>query len=422
MSHLEQRRAAIAQAWNLTDELVLVGAGEPPLMPGTDQPYGFMAHPEFRYLAGSDGPDEVLAFDPDEGWTLFVPVPTEQDQVWHGGHAPSGLPLQELDAWIAARPGRSFAQLGCKVDGVEAEDALGERVRAAVTAARRVKDADEQTHLQAAAQATRRGFLAAMKEARAGLTERQVEVELESAFARAGSARPAFDSIVATGSNAAVLHLAPTGRTLEAGDLLLIDAGAEAHGYASDCTRTWVVGGRPNPEQTDLHQLVLEVQQAAIAKCVPGKEYREIHMEAAEQMTRGLIDFGLLRGKPDSLVERDAHALFWPHGIGHLIGLAVHDAGGYLDGRRPSPRPGLKWLRADLPLEAGHALTIEPGLYFIPTLLENEKTRDAYRDAVDWIRVDSLLDFGGIRIEDTLLVTESDPEVLTRGIPHGIVV
>ena len=120
-------------------------------------------------------------------------------------------------------------------------------------------------------------------------------------------------------------------------------------------------------------------------------------------------------------MERDAHALFFPHGLGHMLGLATHDAGGCLAGRSPSDRFGLKWLRADLPLEPGYVVTIEPGIYFIRALLQDPGRRATFRDAVDWAKVDTLLDFGGIRIEDDVLVTEGAPEVvLTGAIPSSL--
>ena len=421
MTEIEARRDAIAALWDLDAEIVLIAAGDSQPIPGTDQFHGFRAHPEHRYLTDSEHPGDVLAFDPKAGWTHFMPQLSADDLVWYGGHQRAGTPLDELDAWLDARRGRPLAELGCARNGVDADEELTARLRTALEGARRVKDGVEQALLRAAADATRFGFLAAMKEARPGLTERQIQIELEAGFFRAGATRTAFDSVVASGPNAAVLHFSPTARPMDAGDLVLIDAGAEVGGYACDCTRTFVVG-RPSPEQTDLHQLVREVQEAAVAKCVPGKEYKDIHLEATARFAQGLKDFGLLKGKVDALLERDAVALFFPHGIGHLIGLAIHDTGGFAAGRTGSDAPGLRWLRADLPLEAGIAITIEPGLYFIPALLENPETRDSYRDIVDWLRVDALLRFGGIRVEDTVLVTDGEPEVLTKDIPKGIVV
>ncbi|MHC4960490.1 MAG: aminopeptidase P N-terminal domain-containing protein [Planctomycetota bacterium] len=422
--YLQERRDRVSGAWALDDECVLVGAGGRLPLPGSDQFFEFRCHPEFQYLADSDVCDGVLAFDPAEGWTLFVPVPDEDEQVWHGVSSgpTSGRPLAELPDWIARRRGRTFASLGCAARGADFDPDLSVRLRGRVTAARRVKDGEEQRRLRAAADATRAGFLTAFREARAGLSERALEIEMEAAFLRAGGRRSAFDSIVAGGRHAAVLHFEPTDRALEAGEFVLIDAGAEAAGYASDCTRTFVVGGRPSPEQTDLHALVLAVQEAATKRCVPGAEFKQINIDAMLQMAQGLVDIGLLKGRAQPLVERGALALFWPHGLGHLIGLCVHDAGGYAEGRVPDERPGLKWLRADLTLEAGHALTVEPGLYFIDALLDSPANRDAFAADVDWLRADALRRLGGIRIEDSVIVTDDGPEVLTRSIPKGIAV
>ena len=159
------------------------------------------------------------------------------------------------------------------------------------------------------------------------------------------------------------------------------------------------------------------VEKDAIARCVPGAEWREIHLAAALQIAEGLVSLGILVGAPDSLVERDTHAMFFPHGLGHMVGLGVRDASGYLPGRKRSDRPGLNMLRTDLPLEKGYLMTVEPGIYFIPALLQDPALRERHRDAVRWDRVDSLLDFGGIRIEDDVLVTDGTPEVLTSAIP-----
>jgi Xaa-Pro aminopeptidase len=127
-----------------------------------------------------------------------------------------------------------------------------------------------------------------------------------------------------------------------------------------------------------------------------------------------------MRGDPEGLVESDAHALFFPHGLGHMLGLATHDAGGCLAGRTPSDRFGLKWLRADLPLQEDYIVTIEPGIYFIPALLDEPGRRERYRDSVNWDRVDALRGFGGIRIEDDVRVTATGAEVLTAAIPKAL--
>jgi Xaa-Pro aminopeptidase len=129
---------------------------------------------------------------------------------------------------------------------------------------------------------------------------------------------------------------------------------------------------------------------------------------------------GVMRGAPETLVEQDAHTLFYPHGLGHMVGLGVRDASGHLPGRPTDPRPSLRSLRMDLPLAPGYVVTVEPGLYFIPPLLNDTARRERYRDAVNWPLVDTLLEAGGVRIEDNVLVTDGLPEVLTKAIPKEL--
>jgi Xaa-Pro aminopeptidase len=210
----------------------------------------------------------------------------------------------------------------------------------------------------------------------------------------------------------------PTERPFQSGELVLIDAAAEVRRYLCDVTRTFAVTGSFSGFQKEVYDVVLHAEKRAIARCRAGTEYRDVHLGAARDIAEGLVRLGLLRGDVDTLVERDVHALFFPHGIGHMVGFGVRDATGYLPGRQPSPRPGLAALRTDLPLQPGYVLTIEPGIYFVPALLGDSKRRETYRDAVAWDRVDRLMDFGGVRIEDNVLVTAGEPEVLTASIPR----
>jgi Xaa-Pro aminopeptidase len=227
----------------------------------------------------------------------------------------------------------------------------------------------------------------------------------------------AYDTIVGGGANSAVLHFAPTARRFGAGELVLIDAGAQYLGYASDITRTYPVGGRFEPIQRELHTVVHRAEQAGIERCQPGVEWRDVHLTAALVIAEGLVACGILRGSPESLVESEAVWLFFPHGVGHLVGLGVRDAGGTpLPERRHDPKPYPN-LRIDLPLELGMAVTVEPGVYFVPALLEDPEKRRRSRDEVDWGKVDGMLDFGGIRIEDNVLVQADGHEVLTEDVP-----
>jgi Xaa-Pro aminopeptidase len=303
---------------------------------------------------------------------------------------------------------------------VAIDEEASARFSEAVSVLRRTKDDAELGRMRAAADTSVQGHLAAWRLARPGMTERRLQVELEADFFRNGAARTAYGSIVGTGPNGSVLHFAPTNRELRDGDIVLIDAGAEIDGYASDVTRAFPAGARFRGIQRDVYQLVLETQQAAITGAVPGAEYKALHLGASRQIAQGLVDLGILRGDADTLVERDAHALFFPHGLGHMLGLATHDAGGCLAGRERSDRFGLKYLRTDLPLQPGYVVTIEPGIYFIRALLTDPERRQTYADAVNWDRVDTMLDFGGIRIEDDVLITANGPELLSGALPRAL--
>jgi len=422
-SQLQRRRAALARAWNLDDEVVLIGAGDPIHIPGrADLTYPFRAHSEYFYLTDDNGPGGVLAFDPQEGWVHFVPAITEADRLWSG--APDGEldgpTTDDLAGWLAARAGRPLAWLGAAPGdaGGDAERATqrGAELRFALNDARRPKDAVELERMRAAQRATREAFATAVPLLREGVSEREVQIELEAAALRAGGDAMAYDTIIGGGPNSAVLHFLPTPRRFATGELVLIDAGAEVSFYASDITRTYPVGGRLDPEQAELHALVKAAELAAIERCTPGTEWRDVHRTAALTIAEGLVAHGVLRGDPESLVQSGATFLFFPHGVGHMVGLGVRDAAGPLASRRHDPPP-FPNLRIDLPLQTGMTVTVEPGIYFVPALLNAPERRRRHRDEVDWDRVDRLLGFGGIRIEDNVLVTEAEPEVITADVP-----
>jgi Xaa-Pro aminopeptidase len=417
---VEARRRRVAEAWKPAEEVVLIGAGEPlPIPGGADQVYPFLSHSEYFYLTDHECAGAVLAFDPATGWTDFVPEVTEAERVWEGRTAVEGEPLTGLAGWLAARRGRPLAMLGSPLAGVKPDPVRSEELRLALTHARRPKDELEIDRMRRAAAATAAGFAVAREMIRPGVAERQIQIELEAEFRRHGGDRTGFGTIVGTGSNSGVLHFTPTARALRAGDSVLIDAGAEVERYAGDVTRTYSVGAA-TPFFRDLYQVVLAVEERAISRCVANAEFRDLHLAACRELAAGLVSLGILRGSPESLVDQDAHALFFPHGLGHMVGLGVRDASGYLPGRQRSHRPGLKNLRTDLPLLPGYGMTIEPGIYFIPALLNDAQRRERYREAVNWSRVDELLDFGGIRIEDDVLVTAGAPEVLTAAIPKAL--
>ncbi len=416
---LERRRRAAVAAWQLeSGSLVLVGAGAPIHVPGrADRTYPFSAHSEYLYLTDRERPHAVLAFDPDDGWFDFVPRATPVELLWSGAPADDdGIPVEELPAWLGARKGAAVACLGAPIGGVQSDPELEADVRYGLNRVRRVKDEVELERMRAAERATRAGFVRAVELIASGRTERDLRIEIEAEFFRSGADAVAYETIVAGGPNSAVLHFSPTLRPFEAGDLVLIDAGADVRGYACDVTRTYPASGAFTPEQEALHGVVSASCSAAIERCSPGAEWLDVHRAAAAVIAEGLVDFGLLRGEAATLVESGAVSLFFPHGIGHMVGLGIRDAGEVLRGRTGTA-PGLPVIRVDLPLEPGHCVTVEPGVYFVPALLRDEERRRQHRDSVNWDRVDDLLGFGGIRIEHNVLVTEDGRDVLTGDIP-----
>jgi len=417
-----KRRQRLAEALQLSDEILLVGAGEPiPLPEVSDQTYAFRSHAEYFYLTGDNSPGGVVAFDPTDlsrkAWVIFTPEVTEAERMWEGRRRTVGRNLAALEAWLATRRGRTLVNLGATLRGVRSDERLVARIRDQFTHARRSKDETELKLLRQAAKATTRGFCAVRDFVKPGATERDLQIELEATFYRNGADCTGYGTIIGSGSNAAIMHFSPSRRKLRRGDFVLIDAGAEVQRYVIDVTRTYVAGGKPSPFKRDLFQLVLSVEEAAIARCLPSAEWKEIHLKAATEVTAGLIEMKLMHGKTKSLVEQGAHTLFFPHGLGHLVGLGVRDASGRLPGRAKDESEALKNLRMDLPLARGYVTTVEPGVYFIPAILNDPKRRKRYSSCVNWALVDRHLGSGGVRIEDTVLVADGSPKVLTAAIP-----
>jgi Xaa-Pro aminopeptidase len=419
---LDRRRNAAVAEWGLLDEVVLIGAGDPIGVPGRgDRTYPFHAHSEYFYLTDRNRPGGVLAFDPQDGWFDFVAQVTDEERLWSGavGSEAGGVPLGQLPVWLGARRDRSVACLGAAPGApleLVCDAALTDDLRLALDVVRRPKDEVELERMRVAERATSAAFAAAVPVLVDGSTERSVQIALETAALRAGADAMAYDTIVGAGTNSAVLHFMPTARRLNDGDLVLIDAGAEYRGYVSDITRTYPVGGVLSAEQRELHAVVHAAEQAAIERCVHGTEWVDVHLTAAQVIAEGLVAFGLLRGEPSALVESGAVWLFFPHGIGHLVGLGVRDAAGPLRERRDTPTP-IANLRINLPLRPGFVVTVEPGIYFVPAMLEDPERRVQHRDAVNWERVDRLLSFGGIRIEDNVHITPDGHEILTADVP-----
>jgi Xaa-Pro aminopeptidase len=271
--------------------------------------------------------------------------------------------------------------------------------------------------MREAAAASAAGYAKLVSMMRPGISERALQIEMEAEFFRGGADRTGYESIVASGPRSAILHAPATERKLGDGELLLVDAGAQVRRYVIDITRTYAVNGKLSGLQKDLYDVVLKAEENAIRASKVGTWWHEVHLGASRDMVAGLVALGIMRGDPASLVEQEAHTLFFPHGLGHMVGLGVRDASGRLPGDRREIPPMLSTLRTDMPLEPGYALTVEPGIYFVPPLLKNPDKRARYKDAVNWSKVDTLMDFGGIRIEDNLIIRKDGPEVLTQAVP-----
>ncbi|RME20341.1 MAG: M24 family metallopeptidase, partial [Deltaproteobacteria bacterium] len=331
-----------------------------------------------------------------------------------------------LDLLTLASPDRDLTARAAALAGIELRFGDPERAGSpelldAIITMRRRLDPDEQAEMRAAARVTAMAHRAAMAATRPGVHEQELAATFDAILAVNGM-EPAYGSIVTVRGE--ILHNDRRVHTCAEGDLLLLDGGAEApSGYATDVTRTWPVSGRFTPRQRAAYDAVLAAQQSAIDMVRPGVRYRHVHDRAATVLTRWLVDEGLLRGEVDSLVERGAHAIFFPHGVGHLVGLDVHDMENmgdrpaYPPGRTRSRQFGTAYLRLDIDLEPGNCVTIEPGFYVVPAILADESIVGPLRDVVDLDRARAWEGFGGIRIEDDVLCTDRDPEILTPGIP-----
>jgi Xaa-Pro aminopeptidase len=245
--------------------------------------------------------------------------------------------------------------------------------------------------MRSAAKVACRAHARAMQACQPGMQEYEIEAELLHEFRRAGMV-PAYSSIVGGGANGCILHYTENSAQLNDGDLLLIDAGAEYDCYASDVTRTFPVNGRFSQAQKQLYEVVLAAQTAAIKKVLPGNHWNDPHQAAVRVLTRGLVKLGILKGKPAELIRKDAYRRFYMHRTGHWLGMDVHDVGDY--------KVGNVWRE----LEPGMVLTVEPGVY-IPA-----GSRGVARK---WWNI-------GIRIEDDVLVTRGEPDVLSDAVPRTV--
>ncbi|MCX6300656.1 MAG: aminopeptidase P family protein [Bacteroidia bacterium] len=262
----------------------------------------------------------------------------------------------------------------------------------------------------------------AMKMCKPGVNEKDIFGALEG-IAYSKGAGPSFPSIISI--NGQTLHNHSHFNILKNNDLLVNDSGAETDlHYASDITRTIPVGGKFNSRQKEIYEIVLKANTESIKNAKPGLSNLNLHLAACRIIASGLKDLGLMKGDSDAAVKAGAHALFMPHGLGHMLGLDVHDMEalgenyiGYKSKTARSKQFGLAYLRFALPFKPGHVLTIEPGCYFIPELFAKWKKEGKFKQFINYQKVESYLDFGGIRIEDDILITDKGNRLLGKPIP-----
>ena len=431
IEHYRARRARVAQAM-LEDGggIALIPTGRPKSR-NADAHYPFRFDSHFYYLTGFTEPNAWLAIiakpdEPIESWLLCQPKNPESE-TWDGkrwgpdaAKAAFGFDgaasVETLNEWVPAQLAglrRIYAPLhrGAEpalptllqgwVDQARSQTRGAKKVPTewvdltpTISHHRLIKDAQEIAVMRQSAQIAAQGHCAAMRAVRPGLTERALEAELLGVFLRQGAQAAAYESIVATGTNACTLHHAAGASTIGASDLVLIDAGCELHGYASDITRTFPANGRFSAEQAALYDIVLAAQDAAVAQTAPGRPFNAGHEAAVEVLTQGLIDEGIIKAGLDQAIEEGLYRPFYMHRTGHWLGLDVHDAGPYRLTEQDADEPDWRLL------EPGMVLTIEPGLYITKESGAPERFWDI-----------------GIRIEDDALVTASGCELITRGVP-----
>lgn len=392
-----------------------------------DTHYRFRQDSDFLYLTGFDEPESIAVIAPghaEHPYTLFVRPRDPEREVWDGRRAGVEGAQSEYGANAAFavtefneklkdllngatnlyyRIGNGSPELDENIIGqIRRMRGLGRRgvhppqaiidTGAILHEMRLIKSDEEIEIMQRAADIAAEGHIEAMKASRPGMMEYEIEALIEYTFRRNGAAAPAYTSIVGGGANATILHYVNNDAPLNDGELLLIDAGAEYRGYASDITRTFPVNGRFTPAQREIYELVLESQMACIEMSRPGVRFDDLHQRSVEILTAGMVRLGLLKGEPAELIEEEKYRQFYMHRLGHFLGMDVHDVGRYHD-RDESRR-----------VEPGMVMTIEPGLYIAP---DTKDIPEKYLGI-------------GVRIEDDVLVTPDGHRVLSGKAPKQV--
>jgi len=414
--------------------------------------YRFRQDSSFLYFFGLNTPSLAAVIDIDAGRdTVFGDDVSLEDVIWMGylpslreraeavgiRHTASLARLEETIA-KAKKQGRMIHYLPpyrgdtavrlstlLKKPVAKIKKAASVELIKAVVSQRAIKSAEEVGEIEKALEVSREMYRLALKLAKPGLYEREIVGAIEG-IALAAGYDTAFPIILTI--NGQILHNPYHGNMLEKGRLLVIDAGASSPlGYASDITRTIPVGGEFSAKQRGVYEIVLAGQLKAIESIAPGIKYRDVHLATARAMALGLKELGLMKGDIDEAVAEGAHALFFPHGLGHMLGLDVHDMEGlgenyvgYDKTVQRSQQFGLAYLRLARELRPGFVLTVEPGIYFIPPLIDQWKAENRFKSFINYARVEAYRHFGGIRIEDNVLVMTDGCRVLGKPIPKTV--
>ena len=431
--------------------LLFVGNADAP-MNYTANAYHFRQDSSFLYYWGVDDPDLVAVLDVDAGrHVIYGDDFTVDDIVWRGPQptvaeraARAGVgetaPLNALPRLLseAVRAGRRIhflpqyradnAQLLERLLGIRAEavnDHASVALCRAIVSQRAIKSPEEIAEIELAVDVSHDMHVLAMRTARPGVYEREVAGAMTGLVESRGVTM-AFPVIFSV--HGETLHNHYHGNRMEAGQMAVNDSGAESpRHYASDITRTIPIGGRFEGPQRDLYLAVQRAQAKAIAAVAPGAKFRDVHLLACRSLAEDLKAMGLMKGNLDAAIEQGAQGMFFQCGLGHMMGLDVHDMEGlgeqhvgYDATVQRSTQFGLKSLRMARPLEPGMVMTVEPGIYMIPVLMDRWRAEGKFAEFLDYDAIERFRAFGGIRVEDDVLVTETGNRILGRRVPIDI--
>lgn len=430
---------------------LFIGNTEAP-MNYPDNTYHFRQDSDFLYFFGLDIPgfSGVIDFDSGKDWIFgndsdiediiwMGPQPTVKDLASRCGVA-NTAPLAKLDETIGGAlskkrkihflppyRGETKMTLGLllKENPCQMKTLASPELIKAVVSLRSIKEKVEIDEIEKAVDIAYEMHVAAMKMCKKGVREQEIFGTMEglALMKGAGTSFPIILSI-----NGQTLHNHAHANILEKGKMMVADAGAESKlHYASDITRTTPVGGKFSKLQKDIYEIVLKANTESIVSAGPGLSNLDLHLKACTIIAACMKELGVMKGDTEEAVAAGAHALFMPHGLGHMMGLDVHDMEslgenyvGYSDEVKRSTGFGLAFLRFALPFRPGHVFTIEPGCYFIPELIAQWKGEKKFAEFINYGKIDSYLSIGGIRIEDNILITEKGHKLLGKPIPKTV--